>query len=258
MHVALFWGKDIWKTYKSARKGHYNDKHHEHMVNHYSEVPWYWYIAVLVLSFVLGIIVVAKENVSMPIWAYIVSLLLGSAIAPVVSAHRNNPDTQSTILYSRFGNGIATNNLSKMIGGLALPGRPIGNMYFAAWSHTVIMNCLNLSSDLKMGEYLKISPRVMFVSQIWGTVFGAFINYVVMISIVGNNKTLLATTDGNSSWSGASMQSYNTNASSWALAKYLYKGDAPYSMVPIGIAIGAGLVVAHRIFVVVSGCLAGC
>ena len=90
MHVALFWGKDIWKTYKSARKGHYNDKHHEHMVKHYSEVPWYWYIAVLVLSFVLGIIVVAKENVSMPIWAYIVSLLLGSAIAPVVSSRRDS------------------------------------------------------------------------------------------------------------------------------------------------------------------------
>jgi hypothetical protein len=139
-----------------------------------------------------------------------------------------------------------------MIAGLALPGRPIGNMYFAAWSHTVIMNCLNLSSDLKMGEYLKISPRTMFVSQIWGTVFGAFINYVVMISIVDNNKTLLTTSNGNSSWSGATIQSYNTNASSWALAKYLYKGDALYHMVPVGIAIGAALVIAHRIFVAVS------
>lgn len=60
---------------------------------------------------------------------------------------------QSTLLYSRYGNGIATNNLSKMLAGLMLPGKPVGNMYFAAWSHNVISNAVNLSADLKMGEY---------------------------------------------------------------------------------------------------------
>lgn len=40
-----------------------------------------------------------------------------------------------------------------MLAGLILPGRPVGNMYFAAWSHNVISNAVNLSSDLKMGEY---------------------------------------------------------------------------------------------------------
>jgi len=57
------------------------------------------------------------------------------------------------LLYSRYGNGIATNNLSKMLAGLMLPNRPIGNMYFAAWSHSVITNTVNLCNDLKMGEY---------------------------------------------------------------------------------------------------------
>lgn len=60
---------------------------------------------------------------------------------------------QSTILFARFGNGIATNNLSKVIAGLMLPGRPIGNMYFAAWSHNVINGAVQLSMDLKLGEY---------------------------------------------------------------------------------------------------------
>jgi hypothetical protein len=65
---------------------------------------------------------------------------------------------QSTLLYSRFGNGIATNNLSKMLAGLIIPERPIGNMYFAAWSHNVISNAVNLSNDLKMGEYRMPHP----------------------------------------------------------------------------------------------------
>ncbi len=96
---------------------------------------------------------------------------------------------QSTLLYSRYGNGIATNNLSKMLAGLMLPERPIGNMYFAAWSHNVIANAVNLCNDLKMGEYrtycrnrllAEVSsltshpvssqdpPRVMFLTQVYG------------------------------------------------------------------------------------------
>jgi hypothetical protein len=92
----------------------------------------------------------------------------------------------------------------------------------------------------------------MFLTQIYGTVLGGFVNYAVMISIVGGNRELLINGNGDSSWSGATIQSYNTNATSWALAKYLYKTGARYQMVPIGIAIGAGIVAIHRIIVHVS------
>jgi hypothetical protein len=87
----------------------------------------------------------------------------------------------------------------------------------------------------------------MFLTQIYGTVLGGFINYAVMISIVAGNKKLLADTNGNSSWSGATIQSYNTNATTWALAAYLYKKGAAYSIVPYGLLIGAAVVVVHRI-----------
>ncbi|KAF9874380.1 OPT oligopeptide transporter [Colletotrichum karsti] len=237
-HCFLFWGGDVVKAYKSAKSGRYEDRHHAHMAKHYKETPWWWYVVVLVLSFVLGIIVVTTQNITLPVWAYIVSLLLGIFIAPL-----------STILYSRYGNGIATNNLSKMLAGLLLPERPIGNMYFAAWSHNVISNAVTLSNDLKMGEYLKIPPRVMFLTQVYGTILGGFINYAVMISIVNGNRELLVDSNGNSAWSGATMQSYNTNATSWALARYLYKIGGKYEMVPIGLGIGFGIVALHRLVV---------
>ncbi|KAJ5580680.1 hypothetical protein N7450_006981 [Penicillium hetheringtonii] len=215
VHCVLFWGKDIIRAYKSAREGRFDDRHHEHMAKHYKETPWWWYITVLVGSFVLGLIVVLKENITLPAWAYVVSLIVGIIIAPF-----------STILYSRYGNGIATNNISKMLAGLMLPGRPIGNMYFAAWSHNVISNAVNLSNDLKMGEYLKIPPRIMFLTQI----------------------DLLVDGNGDSSWSGATSQAFNTNAASWALSPYLYKIGKQYEMVPIGVALGAGAVIVHRVF----------
>lgn len=92
----------------------------------------------------------------------------------------------------------------------------------------------------------------MFLTQIYGTVLGGFVNYAVMISIVNGNRDLLTEGNGSSSWSGATIQAFNTNATAWALAKYLYKSGTTYFMVPMGLVIGAGAVVVHRVFVYVS------
>ncbi len=45
------------------------------------------------------------------------------------------------------------------------------------WSHDVVSTSISLAGDLKMGQYLKIPPRVMFLTQVWGTILGAAINY---------------------------------------------------------------------------------
>lgn len=60
------------------------------MAKTYKETPWSWYVAVLVFSFVLGLVVVIKENITLPAWAYVVSLLLGIIIAPFVSISTYN------------------------------------------------------------------------------------------------------------------------------------------------------------------------
>lgn len=191
-----------------------------------------------------------------------------------------------------------------------LPGRPVGNMYFAAWSHNVISNAVSLSNDLKQGEYRKFlipgtecsmrqGTKILFsqdppsghvphadlrhyhrwihklrrnVSPPWEKVTNLLSMRSIIpahwvksqnsiplrfqaitdsktcrISIVNGNRELLASGNGNNSWSGATMQSYNTNAASWALAGYLYKSGRMYEMVPIGLAIGAGAVALHRL-----------
>ena len=45
------------------------------------------------------------------------------------------------------------------------------------WSHDVISTSISLAGDLKMGQYLKIPPRTMFLTQVWGTILGAIVNY---------------------------------------------------------------------------------
>lgn len=105
-----------------------------------------------------------------------------------------------------------------MIAGLLIPERPVGNMYFAGFSHNVIFCTVGLCNDLKMGEYrkypiylrlppiylkahedirmslitnlaiVKVPPRVMFLTQVYGSILGGFVNYAVMISIVNGSN----------------------------------------------------------------------
>lgn len=92
----------------------------------------------------------------------------------------------------------------------------------------------------------------MFTTQIWGTVFGAFINYVVMVSVTNRYGDLLADSNGSSTWSGANYQAINANATTWALAKYLYASGGRYVQVPAAIGFGFLAVCIHRLIYVVS------
>lgn len=55
------------------------------MAAHYKETPWWWYVLVLLGSFILGLVVVIKEKITLPAWAYVVALITGIIVAPFVS-----------------------------------------------------------------------------------------------------------------------------------------------------------------------------
>ena len=55
------------------------------MYKHYKDTPWWCFAGIIIVSFFLGLVVVIKENITLPVWAYIVALALGIFISPFVS-----------------------------------------------------------------------------------------------------------------------------------------------------------------------------
>lgn len=125
------------------------------------------------------------------------------------------------------------------------------------WSHDVIATSTRLASDLKLGQYTKIPPRVMFLTQMWGTMVGVVVNYgtsprvhpmpplpvltgfsVVMISIVDAQREILLSPLGTNVWSGQGVQSLNSAAVTWSLSKELYGINGPYFVIPMSLLIG--------------------
>ncbi|KAI9467329.1 oligopeptide transporter [Lactarius psammicola] len=232
-HCIFFWGPSVTTSFKHAREKTQPDPHWVAMQK-YDEAPWWWYTLLLLLAFFAGLISVLKGQTTLPVWSYIIALISGAIVAPF-----------STLLVARMGNGIATNQLFKMIAGAINPGRPVANLYFSMWSHDVVSTAVGFSSDLKMGQYLKIPPRALFMAQMWGTIIGAIVNYVVMISITGAQRDILLNPTGNNIWSGQTVQSLNSHAITWSLAKELYGPSGPYFVIPMGIFIGFAATIVH-------------
>jgi hypothetical protein len=111
-HVLIFYSRDILLAWKQTRFRKQPDPHYQAMLR-YKEVPMWWYIVLFSLAFIAGIIVTAKDETTLPVWGYIIALLVGAFIAPF-----------SCILYGLYETGIGTNQLSKMVAGAVHPGRP--------------------------------------------------------------------------------------------------------------------------------------
>ncbi|KAI1377096.1 OPT peptide transporter Mtd1 [Hypoxylon crocopeplum] len=232
-HVFIFYGKDMVLAWKQARSRIQPDLHYQAMLK-YKEVPQWWYIALFILCFFAGLAVNIIGETTLPVWGYIISLLLGSFIAPF-----------SCILYGLYGNGVATNQISKMVAGAVHPGLPLANLYFASWSHQVILLAVNLANWLKVGQYTKVPHRVMFATQIYGTLIGAGLNYAIMTIIVNSQREILLDPEGNNVWSGSILQSLNSQAVTWALAKDMYGAAGRYVIVPLGLVIGLAVPILH-------------
>ncbi|KAF4464779.1 oligopeptide transporter 8 [Fusarium albosuccineum] len=230
-HISLFHGSLIKRSLKQAWKNEQPDPHYQVMQKNYKEVPLWWYIVVLLVGFFLGLGAVAKGQTTLDLWAYVVAILLGCIVAPF-----------SLCLYGLLGTSVSTNNLSKMLCGVLQPGKPVANLSFSMFSHEITVLSVFLSTDLKMAQYLKIPWRVMFLLQTWGSLFGTALNYVIMDTITRNRRDILLDPLGNQVWSGQKIQSLNTTAVTWSLAKYIYGfGPDGYGWIPLSILIGAAI-----------------
>jgi hypothetical protein len=59
------------------------------MLVRYKEVPTWWYFIILTVAFVFGIIVTTTQNITMPVWSYIIALSTGAFVAPFVSGENS-------------------------------------------------------------------------------------------------------------------------------------------------------------------------
>lgn len=59
------------------------------------------------------------------------------------------------------------NIITEYIMGVILPGEPIANVCFKTYGYISMSQAVSFLSDFKLGHYMKIPPRSMFIVQVY-------------------------------------------------------------------------------------------
>lgn len=175
-HVVLWYGKDIYSQLFTKSTTNQSSTPIKSM---YPEVPAFWYLGMFVSCLVMAIFICEYTAIQLPWWA----LLLAIGIALTLSLPIG-------IIQAISSTQIGLNVVTEFVCGYLLVGQPIANLVFKTYGYMAMSQCLSLVSDLKLGYYMKIPPKVMFVVQLFGTLVGAVVNYTVMLIIIHSRNLL--------------------------------------------------------------------
>lgn len=235
VHVLLWHWNEVSDGFKLTyllKPTEIDDPHHNEMKK-YKDVPHWWFIAVLLVSFTVAQVTNYKGDSGLPWWALIVLLIMAFVFLIIYGYLASITGFQ----LSWFGSGFF-----QMIVAFMVPGKPIANMYGTVYGQYTMNQGMTLLADLKLGHYVKLPPRITFFSQMCGAVIGAILNYVMLLNIIDNNRPALLSVAGTRLWSGQNPQSYNSNAISWgALGLQMFGAGGTYVMIPVALAIGVFL-----------------
>ncbi|CAG8438337.1 4786_t:CDS:2 [Ambispora gerdemannii] len=228
-HVYLYYGKEIWNRFKNSRVE--DDDIHHKMMNVYPEVSIWWYAGLAISMTIVAVIFVEVYPILLPWWGVLFAILIAAIMVLPVGIIQAISNTQ-----------IGLNILTELVCGYILPGRPIANVVFKTYGYMTTAQCLVMVRDLKLGHYMKIPPRAMFITQVYATAIGAVINYLVLHAIIDSKRSYLDGTeiDPTGQWSGRTARIFNSASIIWGLIgprRFFGPGSMYYGCL-LGFAIG--------------------
>ncbi|KAF9518906.1 hypothetical protein BS47DRAFT_1289018 [Hydnum rufescens UP504] len=166
VHTVLYHGPALVNGMKRIKTE--EDDVHAKLMRLYPEVPDWWYLAVFLFFFVMGILAAALFKTGIPVWSLFVAVLL-----PIIYV------LPSGFVYAYTGQSVSINLISEVIGGTLLSGRPFTNMVFKAYSTQTMSVAINFVQDLKLGHYIKVAPRASFTAQLVATAITSVVQVCV-------------------------------------------------------------------------------
>ena len=128
VHIGLYHGRDLWRQWNGTSKRDV----HARLMAVYRNVPWWWFVAVTLLTFVLSIVTNEVWQTGLPAWAVLVAFLLPVIYFIPVGIIKALTNISSNQL----------NLMTEFIGGYAFLGRPLANMVFKFYGYVAVQQGL--------------------------------------------------------------------------------------------------------------------
>ncbi|SCU89503.1 LANO_0D05204g1_1 [Lachancea nothofagi CBS 11611] len=178
VHCGLYHGKDMWKKMRNKNHGGL-DIHMRIYTKNYKDCPEWWYVVLQVIMVGLGFATVCGFDSGLPAWGFVVALL--------VSLVNFVPQG---LLEAVTNQHVGLNIITELICGYMLPLNPRANVLFKLYGFIVQRHGLDMSRDLKLALYMKISPRLIFAIQIYASLISGLVNVGIQEWMRSNIKGL--------------------------------------------------------------------
>ncbi|KAG8851135.1 hypothetical protein FRB96_009476 [Tulasnella sp. 330] len=199
VHVALYYRKQLRDQLKARRSGANQPDIHQRLMSHYSQVPDSWFVAIFGelsqktlfdssvsdlnmhfhrltgVTFVISIISFELWKTEFPVWAFIVSIIIAFVYTVPVG-----------IILALTNQQLFLNVITELIAGYILPGKPIAMMMFKTYGSMAMAQAVTFTSDMKLGHYLKVPPRVTFCAQLSAAILAGTVQLGVQAWMFSN------------------------------------------------------------------------
>lgn len=164
-HVFCFYGKEIWERSRAAMDT--RPDIHTRLMRKYPDIPQSWWTALLILSVGLSLMVcmVFKEQVQLPWWGLLLACVLAAVFTLPIG-----------VITATTNQTPGLNIITEYLMGYILPGYPLANVCFKVYGYMSMSQAVSFLADFKLGHYMKIPPRSMFIVQIIGTIVAGTVN----------------------------------------------------------------------------------
>ncbi|KJR86061.1 oligopeptide transporter [Sporothrix schenckii 1099-18] len=199
VYTYLYNGSEIYAKFKNARHG--GEDIHKRLMNSYKEVPDWWYGVLTVSVLGLGILTIRYWETGLPVWGFIV-VCFGMGVLLIVP---------EGILEGTTNQRIFLNIITELIAGYAWPGKPIANMMVKCYGYNSVKHGMDFAQDLKLGQYMKIPPRVLFIGQIYASILATMTQVGVLRWMIGHIHGLCEPTNTNRFTCNGALVVYNAS-----------------------------------------------
>uniref|UniRef100_A0A0D9WRV8 Oligopeptide transporter 4 n=1 Tax=Leersia perrieri TaxID=77586 RepID=A0A0D9WRV8_9ORYZ len=178
-HVGLFYGKEIYHRFRASQTE--KPDVHTRLMKKYDDIPGWWFYSLMALSITVALILctVLKHQVQLPWWG----LLFACGMAFIFTL-------PISIITATTNQTPGLNVITEYAIGLIMPGYPIANVCFKVYGSMSMSQAIAFLSDFKLGHYMKIPPKSMFLVQFIGTIVAGTVNLGVAWWLLGSVKDI--------------------------------------------------------------------
>ncbi|KAJ5587102.1 small oligopeptide transporter OPT family [Penicillium hispanicum] len=179
-HVLLYHSKSILGVFRGEQKKDV----HARLLSRYPDAPWWWYAIMTVIVLVVAIVTQYVWHTGLPFWGVLLTLAMAAIYVIPVGIVYAVANLNTNVMTS----------LGEIIAGYMFTGKPLVLLIFKFYAYTGISQAMIYGADMKLGLYMKIPRRTLFVAQLIACILGSLTQNGVLLWMLGHVKDVCSST----------------------------------------------------------------